>query len=96
MLLNIYLLSALGMTLYYNFHPNEVYVKASEDISNVLKLCQKITNGVRAMAFDMSLTLSIAFWTLLRTDYDAVSWHCHLVNSIAVTLDLIVCDHPGK
>ena len=92
MLLNIYFLSTLGLTLYYARAQKEIYPKNSR----VLRWSQRLTNGVRIMAFDISLTLTLAYWTMIRSSYDAFSWHCHLVNSISVLIDLIVSDHPGS
>ena len=57
---------------------------------------QKFVLYLRVWAFDLSLSISVAFWVLLRTTFDAFSWHCHLVNSIAVIVDLLICDIPGK
>ena len=91
MLLNIYFLSTLGLTLHYNFQSKEI----SRESSGILRWCQTLTNGIRICAFDISLALTLAYWTLLRTNFDAFSWHCHLVNSVAVIVDLIITDHPG-
>ena len=40
------------------------------------------------------MAVTIAFWAILRTEFDAFSWHCHLVNSVCLLLDLVVSDTP--
>ena len=33
---------------------------------------------------------------LLRTDLNAFSWHCHLLNSVSIIVDLVVTDTQGN
>ena len=49
---------------------------------------------LRIWAFDLALSLSLAYWLLLRTEWDAFSWHCHLINSLAVVTDVVISDLP--
>jgi len=94
-LLNIYLLSALILAIYYNSNPDLIHKSSGAQFpGKPIKMFELFVGVLRIWAFDMSLSLSIAYWTLLRTDWDPFSWHCHLINSIAVLIDLIVSDQP--
>jgi len=95
-LLNIYLLSAFILAVYYHTNPDLIYkISGAKRPGKLMKNFELFVGILRIWAFDMSLSLSIAYWTLLRTDWDPFSWHCHLVNSIAVLIDLVISDHPG-
>merc|ERR1711931_441450 len=96
-LLNIYLLSAFILAVYYHTNPDLIYkISGAKRPGKLMKNFELFVGILRIWAFDMSLSLSIAYWTLLRTDWDPFSWHCHLVNSIAVLIDLIISDHPVR
>jgi len=96
-LLNIYLLSAFILAVYYHTNPDLIYkISGAKRPGKLMKNFELFVGILRIWAFDMSLSLSIAYWTLLRTDWDPFSWHCHLVNSIAVLIDLVISDHPVR
>ncbi|CBY07564.1 unnamed protein product [Oikopleura dioica] len=80
------LLSATGRA-------GQIY-SAHEDEPDKLLWFHKLSWVLYSFALDVGLSVTIAFWALLRTEFDAFSWHCHLVNSVGLILDLIVSDVP--
>ena len=50
----------------------------------------KISWALYTFSLDVGLSVTIAFWAILRTEFDAFSWHCHAINSVALITDLIV------
>jgi len=59
-----------------------------------LKWFHKVSWALYSFSLDVGLSVTIAFWALLRTEFDAFSWHCHAINSVALITDLIVSDTP--
>lgn len=92
LLLNIYFSISFILSMYFYWNREIVY----DHLNGYMYALQWFANFVRIIAFDMGLSLSIAYWTLLRTEDTVFSWHVHLVNSIAIIIDLMICDHPGK
>jgi len=62
--------------------------------SNQLRWFHKLSWALYSFSLDVGLSVTIAFWALLRTEFDAFSWHCHAINSLALLTDLIVSDTP--
>ena len=59
-----------------------------------LRWFHKLSWVLYTFAIDVGMAVTIAFWALLRTEFDPFSWHCHLVNSVCLFLDLVVSDTP--
>lgn len=91
-LLNLYFITSFVMSSYLYWNPESVY----DQLNGYVYFLQWMSNFLRIIAFDMGFSLSIAYWLLLRTEDTIFSWHVHLVNSIAIVMDLIVCDNPGN
>jgi len=89
-LLNIYFLSAFTLSVFLYYNPEKVFDRPNGLLRPVLIF----SNFIRIVAFDLGICLSIAYWTLLRTEDSAFSWHAHLVNSVAIIIDIVVTDHP--
>jgi len=79
------------MSSYLYWNPELVYDK----LNGYVYALQWACNFLRIIAFDMGFSLSIAYWVLLRTEDTVFSYHVHLVNSIAIIMDLIISDNPG-
>ena len=90
-LLNLYFITAFIMSSYLYWNPELVYDK----LNGYVYALQWACNFLRIIAFDMGFSLSIAYWVLLRTEDTVFSYHVHLVNSIAIIMDLIISDNPG-
>jgi len=74
---------------YYLFHQ----FSASEKTTNVLK---KITSLFQHCSFSVSVTLTVAYWVLLRTELEKPrNWHTHGINMILVFVEVIITDIPG-
>ena len=50
---------------------------AHEDEPDKLLWFHKLSWVFYTFAIDVGLSVTIAFWALLRTEFDAFSWHCH-------------------
>ena len=59
-----------------------------------LRWFHKLSWLIYTFAIDVGMSVTISFWALLRTDFSPYSWHCHLVNTVCLLLDLIVSDTP--
>ena len=57
---------------------------------NQLRWFHQLSWALYSFSLDVGLSVTIAFWALLRTEFDAFSWHCHAINSVALLTDLIV------
>ncbi|CBY11018.1 unnamed protein product [Oikopleura dioica] len=68
--------------------------EASEKTTNVLK---KITSLFQHCSFSVSVTLTVAYWVLLRTELEKPrNWHTHGINMILVFVEVIITDIPVK
>lgn len=72
----------------------KVLIPTRSTSSGELRWFHKLSWVLYSFAIDVGMAVTIAFWALLRTEFDAFSWHCHLINSVAILLDLIVADTP--
>jgi len=90
-LLNAYFITAFAMSTYLYMNPECVF----DRLSGAVYCLQCVSNFFRIIAFDMGISLSIAYWTLLRTEDTAFSYHVHLCNAIAIILDIIMTDIPS-
>jgi len=59
-----------------------------------LRWFHKLSWALYTFSLDVGMSVTIAFWAILRTEFDAFSWHCHAINSVALIMDLIVSDIP--
>ena len=55
-----------------------------------LRWFHKLSWVLYSFSIDVGFSVTIAFWAILRTEFDAFSWHCHAINSLALFTDLIV------
>ena len=55
-----------------------------------LRWFHKLSWALYTFSLDVGMSVTIAFWAILRTEFDAFSWHCHAINSVALIMDLIV------
>merc|ERR1712130_80901 len=55
---------------------------------------QRLCLFLRNCAFALGTLATIVYWSLMRTNINAFAVHCHLVNFIAILIDLIICDTP--
>jgi hypothetical protein len=61
-----------------------------------LRWFHKFSWVLYSFSIDVGFSVTIAFWAILRTEFDAFSWHCHAINSLALFTDLIVSDVPVR
>ena len=70
------------------------FFQVGEGKTNVLK---KITSLFQHCSFSVSVTLTVAYWVLLRTELEKPrNWHTHGINMLLVFVDVIVTDIPGN
>ncbi|CAG5109653.1 Oidioi.mRNA.OKI2018_I69.chr2.g4168.t1.cds [Oikopleura dioica] len=91
-LLNIYFTSAFGLSIYFYIFREEV----ERPQKGMVKITMWICELFRIFSWDVGIMLSLAYWILLRTDLNAYSWHCHLINSVSIIVDLVVTDTQVK
>ena len=65
-MLNIYFLFAFILCVFLYFNPEKVFDRPQ----GALRVMLIFSNFIRIVAFDMGISLSIAYWTLLRRELE--------------------------
>jgi len=85
-LLNLYFMLAFILCIWQQFRTSP---KTAGEF-HFQRLCLFLRN----CAFALGTLATIVYWSLMRTNINAFAVHCHLVNFIAILIDLIICDTP--